>query len=387
MKSAHRSWIEIDTKALTRNFQQFKKVLAHSTRSTRSGRLPLLMAIVKSNAYGHGMVECAKAFNKAGANFFGVDDIDEALVLRKAEIKKPILVLGYTLPSRYAEASKKNISITVSSLEQMRRFKIHDSRFKNKLKIHLKIDTGLHRQGISFKEIDKANRLIRANGRIILEGVHSHFASAENPDKKGDVDFTKGQIEKFKNVINQVKAFGFNPIAHIAGTAATLLYPESHFGMVRIGIGLYGLCPSKAMANVLKNISLKPAMSWKTIISEVKKVKKGERVGYDLTEKLARDSVLAVIPVGYWHGYPRSLSSKGEVLVRGKRAKIVGRICMDMCIIDVTGIMGAHEGDEVVIIGKQGKEEITAEELSAQTETINYEIVTRINPLLQRKFS
>ncbi len=376
-----RSWLEIDTKALEHNFRQLKKA-AHSTTSTSPGHAPLLMSVVKSNAYGHGMIACAKVFARAGTDWLGVDDVDEALALRASGIKKPILVFGYTLPARYLEAAQKNISLTISSAAQFENIKVASSKAQAAFKIHLKIDTGLHRQGISPESIDTIIKTLRAKGRIKIEGVYSHFAAAENPQNADHVAFTKKQIAKFNHAIAKFRAEGFNPITHIAGTAATLLFPEARFDMVRGGIGLYGLWPNHSIADALKNSSVRPALAWKSVISEVKRVKKGERVGYDLTERLLRDSKLAVVPVGYWHGYPRALSNKGFLSVRGTRCKIVGRIAMDMMIIDATNVRGAREGDEVELIGKH----VTADELAKLARTINYEIITRINPVILRKF-
>jgi len=358
-----RSWIEIDTKALTHNLCVFRKMVGKNTK---------VMTIVKSNAYGHGLIECAKVFEEQSRlrrgfgepSWLGVDDLDEALALRKAGIRLPILVLGYTLPSRYYEAVKKNVSLTIASLDSIRA--IYD------LKIHIKLETGLNRQGITEQELPTALALIRG---VRLEGVYSHFAVAELAGIPKYKNYCEQQMDKFERMYDLIvsnlipNTYNLKPIRHMAGTSATLLLPRSHYDLVRVGIGLY-----------------KDILSWRSIISQIKIVKKGERVGYDLTERVKRDSKLAIIPVGYWHGYPRSLSSKGEVLVRGKRCKIVGRVSMDMLTIDVTNVRDAKAGDKVTLIGKQRKEILSAEEVATKAGTIDYELLTRINPLLPRVY-
>lgn len=372
-----RTWVEIDTKAIAHNIARLKSFLKPKTK---------FMAVVKSNAYGHGMVEYAKAARKsglpaqAGVDFFGVDSFEEALELRDARIREPILVLGYVFPSQFVECAKKNISVTISSLESLRT--IAKLKSEKPLKIHVKIDTGLHRQGfLGIDVVTIFDELKKAGKRVIVEGLYTHFAAMESPKYES---YSRMQIERLKKWRDAFVASGYDPIVHSSASSGLVYGKDFHFDMVRAGISLYGLWPSIEIAEVAPKTKLLPALSWKSIISETKKVHAGERVGYDLTEKLSRDSVLAVVPVGYWHGIPRTLSSKGEFLIRGKRAKIVGRVSMDMLAVDVTGIKGAKQGDEVVIIGSQGKEKVSAEEVAEKAGTINYEIVTRINPLIPR---
>src|SRR3989344_3165080 len=388
-----RSWVEVDTGALRHNSEVFRK-LAHSTSSGQA-RPARLMAVVKSNAYGHGLIECAKLFekwdraqrsSKSEVGWFGVDDLDEALTLRRAGIKLPILVLGYTLSSCYTQAARENISVTVSSIESLKQCKVQSSKGKitvksPKLRIHLKLETGLNRQGIILDELEASCRMLEGlKGKVILEGVYSHFAAAELADQKKYRDYCNKQMDRFERMAKQVERGADKKlIRHMAGTAATILLPRSRYDLVRIGIGMYGLDPSN-----LKPITynLKPVLNWYSVIAQVKNVKKGERVGYDLTEKLTRDSKLAIVPVGYWHGYPRALNGKGEVLVRGKRCKVVGRISMDMMTVDVTRIPSVKAGDIVTLIGAG----LSAEAVAAKAGTINYELVTRISPLLKRTY-
>lgn len=369
-----RTWIEIDKNAIARNYRVFRKLI---------GKKTLLMSVVKSNAYGHNIHEFASEMERLGVDWLGVDSITEALALRKVGVRIPILVLGFTLPSQYALARKEQIALTISSMDQLREV-LRLPKTKAVLRIHLKVDTGMHRQGFQLYDAHKLlERIALAPpGVFYVEGLYTHFAEAKNP-RSGDT--TKRQIAEFEKWRALFLEAGHDPICHASATAGALLYKQAHYDMVRIGIGCYGLWPSEEAEHFCsRTITLSPVLSWKSVVSEVKAIKKGERVGYDLTQMLTHDSVLAVIPVGYWHGIPRLLSSKGRVLIHGKGAGIVGRVSMDMIVVDVTDIPKVKMGDEVVLIGKQGKQEIKAGELASYAATTQYEIVTRLNPLIKR---
>jgi len=367
-----RTWLEINYKAIEKNTKTLKGLLNEKTA---------LMAIVKSNAYGHGMVETAKAALAGGATWLGVDELYEALLLREAKIKAPILVLGYTLPALYKTAADKKVSITISSLESLQN--LSRMKFPKKLSIHLKFDTGLHRQGILESYIQQVIRTITArNFPAVLEGAYTHFAVMEDPMRQ---DYSKMQARTFRNVLQKLEAKGIKPVSHASASSGIMFSKEFNFDIARAGIALYGLWPSPGIRKWSENLEITPALSWKSIITEVKLVNKGVKVGYDLTHETSRTSRLAIVPVGYWHGLPRALSNRGYVLVCGKPAGIVGRISMDMTIIDVTDIPSVKEGDEVVFIGRQDKELITADLMAEKAGTINYEVVTRINPLLPRR--
>ena len=341
------------------------------------------MTVVKSNAYGHGLVRFSKEMTKLGVDWLGVDSVVEGLRLREERIKIPVLVLGYTLPERLETAAKNDISVAVSSFELLRY--IVGKSFSKKLKIHIKVDSGMHRQGFLLADLPRVLKMLQASGfmnNVSVEGLFTHFAVAGDPVARRA---TLGQIAVFNKWLKAFQAGGFKPIIHVAATSGAILFPESHFDMVRIGIGMYGLWPSREVKIIAeKRLPLKPILSWKTIISEVKKLPKGESVGYDFTEKLKHNSTIAICPIGYWHGYPRTLSGKGEVLIGGKRAKILGRVSMDMVVIDITAIPKAKVGDEVIVIGVSDKESIGAADIAHLTSTSWYEIVTRINPLLER---
>lgn len=367
-----RTWIEIDKKAIKHNYTALRKILPRGVK---------MMSVVKSNAYGHSLVDFALEGQKIGVDWFGVDSIVEAITLRDSDITKPILVLGFTLPEMLVKAIKYDISISVSSFELLD--VISRTSFKQKIKIHIKVDTGMHRQGFQEQEIDKViTRLKGLSSKVKIEGLFTHFAGVKNSEFK---DATNKQFELFKLWVNRFKKEEFTPIVHAGASSVALVFSDAVFDMVRIGIALYGLWPSKEIENSLKTkIELKPILQWKTIIGEVKNVLKNSRVGYDFTEKLKKDSIIAVCPVGYWHGYPRSLSNKGYVLVGGKRAKILGRISMDMIVVDITKITGVKAGDVVTLIGSDRKEIVSAEEIADLSGTSAYEIITRINPLIKK---
>ena len=375
MNSHHnglRTWIEIDRKKIAHNYRVFRSLISKKVK---------LMAVVKSNAYGHSLVDFSKEITRLGADWLGVDSIVEAVALRREGIVIPILVLGYTLPERMRDAVDHDISLSVSSIESFQ--SALKQNLPGALKIHIKADTGMHRQGFLLKEIPKVISLIKKHkNRVEVEGLFTHFAAPKNPALPA---YTKFQIDQFEEWRKTFKKEGLLVLSHAAATAGTMFFLESHYDMVRIGIGLYGFWPSKEAASFMSGrMKLMPAFSWKTIISELKKLPTGSKIGYDCAETLGTDSVVAVCPVGYWHSYPRSLSSIGQVLIKGGRARVLGRVSMDMITIDVSSIHSPKPGDEVVLIGTSGKNEISAYEFAELSDTYWYEAVTRINPLIRR---
>ncbi|MBI5798702.1 MAG: alanine racemase [Candidatus Yonathbacteria bacterium] len=367
-----RTWIEVDTRAIKANYQTFRKLIPKNVR---------MAGVVKSNAYGHNLTEFALELEKLGIDMLAVDSITEALSLRKSGIKAPILVLGYTLPEMFAKAVGKNVHLTISSIDGLRTF-LKTNKAK-KIPVHIKVDTGMHRQGFLLSEVEKVLSML-STAKVDIAGLYTHFAEAKSPQDRA---FTSGQLVEFEAWRVAVASAGFSPVVHAGATGGSLAFPGAHFDMARIGIGMYGAWPSEELKHAfIKKFILKPVLSWKTIISEVKDVKKGEAVGYDLTHQFAQPSRIAVCPIGYWHGYPRLLSNNAEVLVRGVRAKVLGRVSMDMTVIDVTNILGVKIGDEVVLIGCSGKEEVTAHELALHSNSTAYEILTRLNPLMKRVY-
>jgi alanine racemase len=372
-----KTWVEISREALNYNLDQFKKLIGNSVK---------IMGVVKANAYGHGLTEVAGVISDK-VDWLGVDSFAEALKLRQAAIKKPILVLGYTELADLREAVKNNISLTVYNKETIERLgKIQIPNPHLNQKIHIKIETGTSRQGVPENEILDFIKFVKNYPSIEIQGLSTHYANIEDTT---DSSFAMEQLAVFSRVTEILKKEGLTPLRHTACSAATILFPETHFDMVRLGISMYGLWSSKETKAVAKNknleLGLKPALVWKTIVAQIKTIKDSTSVGYGLTERVSRDSKIAILPIGYYDGYDRKLSSVGNVLIRGKRCKVLGRICMNMIIVDVTDVEKVELENEAVLLGRQGREEITAEELAQKTGTINYEIVTRINPLIPRK--
>lgn len=366
-----RTWIEINARAAKKNHDTFRKLIGKNVK---------LWAVVKSNAYGHGLYAFSGLMDQIGADGFCVDSVVEGLALRRIGIKKHILVLGPTLPARYEEAAQQDITITISTLGGLSAL----AKAKVIPHFHIKIDTGMHRQGFYIEDVPKVIKMISNTKYPIskkLKGIYTHFASAKDVNYPG---YTEMQFEKLQKAIAFFEASGFkNLIRHASATGGALCGTRYHLDAVRIGIGMYGLWPSKELEVQLGDrIKLYPVLAWRAAVTEVKRLKVGDYVGYDLTERVPRDTMMAVLPIGYWHGFSRSLSSLGEVLVNGKRARVLGRVAMDMAVIGLHG--PAREGDVATMIGKDGKEEIFAWEPSQKSGTTHYEFLTRLNPLMER---
>jgi alanine racemase len=259
------------------------------------------------------------------------------------------------------------------------------SKLKKTAKVHIKIETGTMRQGVFLEDLEDFIKCAKKSSNIIIEGIYTHFANIEDTT---DHSFAREQLHKFNQALQIAKELKIKPMAHAACSAAFILFPETYFDAVRFGISMYGYWSSPqtivSSKENKKNIILKPAISWKTIIVQIKKVNSNTPIGYGLTEKTTQDTKIAIIPVGYWDGYDRKLSSVGNVLIGGKRCKIIGRICMNMFMVDINHLSDVKVEDEVVLIGQQDEENITVEELAQKIGTINYEVITRINPLIPR---
>ena len=352
-----KTWVEISRSALISNIHILQKKIGDCT----------FMAVVKSNAYGHGLIEIAKIVDKAGIPWFGVDNVDEGIALRRAGIQKKILVLGYTPNNRLNDCIQNGISFVVYNMKTIRKLK--SIKTTKKIFVHIPIETGTTRQGVEGDELHALVQEIKKNPKIVIEGVSTHYANIEDTH---DTAYATQQLKRYQNALQQLKSQGINPIwKHTAASAAAILFPETLFDMARIGIALYGLRSSERI-----QLPLKRVLTWKTIIAQIKDVKKNTPVSYGLTERVLRDSRIAVIPIGYWDGFDRKLSSKAYVSIHGKPCKIIGRVCMNMCMVDITNVPRARV-DDVVILP-------TADEMAHIVQTINYEIVTRINPLIQK---
>ncbi len=364
MYTYSRNIVKIDTNALMHNY---------TVLQNKIGAEKKLLAMVKADAYGHGMVESAKAFREAGCKVFGVAEIGEGVELREAGIQDEILVfLGFE--ERNAHLFFDYNLTPVIFLEDDLHILSHlASEHEREIAVHLKVDTGMSRLGVFPKDVERLIKVIEKLPFICLQGVLSHLAKADEIDSEA----TKKALIIFESVKEEQNDFA--QYFHIANSGGVLNYPESHFQFSRAGISLYGYYPDGSSGeSIPAEERLKPAMTFTTKILQVKEVTKGTGVSYGHTYVADRDIVLAVLPVGYEDGLPRSQSNCGEVLIKGKRAKICGRVCMNLCMVDVTGIEGVASGDEVILLGCQGKEQITADDIGSRSDTINYEVLCMI---------
>ncbi|MDF1496953.1 MAG: alanine racemase [Patescibacteria group bacterium] len=371
----YRTWVEVSDKAISKNISAVRNLLSRETD---------LVAVVKSNAYGHGLMEVVQIAYKNNVKRFAVDSIDEALKIRSVYSDAWILVMGYILPVRLYEAIDADISFVAYS--DLYLSVLESIKTEKKAKVHLKIETGTMRQGLCGEELSAYAEKVKNIPQVLIEGMYTHFANIEDTS---DHIFAEQQLKNFNSAIEQLKNIGIDPpLKHTACSAAIILLESTHFNIARLGISLYGLWSSKETKAISQqknqDFSLSTALTWKTTIAQIKNVEAGTAVSYGLTESVARNSKLAILPVGYWDGYDRGLSSVGNVLVGGKRCKVIGRVCMNMMIVDVTDAPEAHEGSEVVLLGSQSEDQITADMIAGKINTINYEVVTRINPNLPR---
>ncbi len=370
--------VEISGDALVHNIRQFRGII---------GRRRKFMAVVKANAYGHGLLEVTRIALANGVDRLGVNSVEEGTALRDAGVDVPILVLGYVPLAALDEAAARGLGLVVYNRETVRRLGALALRRGRKVPVHLKVETGTHRQGVDTRRVLPFAREILRQPGLVLEGISSHFANIEDTTKH---DYPRRQLDTFKAAVRALEAAGIRvPIRHMSCTASTILFPETDFNMARVGIGLYGLWPSKetylsCLMRKKQPLSLRPVLSWKAGIAQVKRVARESCIGYGCTYKTTRRTTLAVVPVGYYDGYDRGLSNAAHVLVRGRRAPVRGRVAMDFFMVDITDIPGVGLEDEVTLIGADGRERITADDLAALAGTISYEILARINPLIPR---
>jgi alanine racemase len=372
------NWVEIDLAAVEHNVSEFRR---------RLGDGVLLGAVVKSNAYGHGMREVAGAARRAGAEWLCVNNVDEGAALRGAGHDTPILVMGYVPLEALPGLVEHDLQPVVYNLETVDRLERLAARAGRTVGLHLKVETGTNRQGVLERDVPSFVERIAGSGSLRLAGVSTHFANIEDTT---DHRFAERQIESFSRIARTVKERGGNPLRHAACSAAVLLFNRTHFDLARIGISLYGVWPSRetyvsCLERGKPSLDLRPVMTWKTRIAQIKDVEEGEYVGYGCTWRATRPTRIAVLPVGYYEGYDRGLSGVAHVLVRGRRAPVRGRVCMNMTMVDVTDVPGAVLEDEAVLLGSQGDERVSAEQLAQWCGTIPYEILSRIHPSLPRE--
>lgn len=363
-----RTWCEVDIAALAANIRTFRRLIGPGVR---------LAPTVKSNAYGHGLLPAARAFLEGGADWLCVDSVDEARALRAAGIDAPLYIFGYVPLDDLAEAAALDARLVVYNRETVDKL----TALQVKARLHLKIETGNYRQGVAGAEARALADAIAAAPGLVLEGICSHFANIEDTT---DHTYARRQLARFEAEVAALRDAGHEiPIRHLSNSAAALLWPERSFEMARLGVAAYGLWPSREtlVAAVLAgrgDVTLQPALTWKTIVAQVKDVPEGAFIGYGCTFMTTHPTRLAVLPVGYYDGYDRGMSNLAHVLIRGRRAPVRGRVCMNMIMVDVTDVPGVALEDEVVLLGRQADQTITAEHLADWAQTINYEVVTRI---------
>lgn len=370
-------WVEISRQAFLNNVQEFKNRLGQTG----------LLAVVKANAYGHGLAEIAGLAAGSGIEWFGVHSLEEGLSLRQKGFDRKILILGYLPLAGAEEAVRAELRSTVYNLETLKALAAAGRKLKKRALVHLKIETGTNRQGIALNKLGSFINLLKKTPEVVLEGISSHFANIEDTT---DDYYPRYQLENFLQAVKYLENNGIKvPVRHMSCSAAAILFPETHFNLARVGIGLYGLWPSRETLVSCRlrgqsPLKLKPVLSWKARVAQIKTVPRGAYIGYGCTYRTTRPTRLAVIPVGYYDGYDRGLSNSAYVLVKGKRAQVRGRVCMDFIMVDITDIPGVRLEDPVTLIGTEGREKITADQLAALAGTISYEMVTRINPLIPR---
>ena len=361
----------VDRAAIKSNYFELKKNIAKDVE---------MLAVVKANAYGHGAVEVAKTLEHAGCNFFAVAMCEEGVELREAGVKSAVIILGGIYPNQIRDVIEYDLTPVIFDIETARIIDTLAGKTGKRIKVHIKIDTGMGRLGLLSYQVVSFFKALKGLSNIETEGILSHFAEADEEDK----EFSTEQLNLFLRIIKAVHDIGFNPrLIHISNSAAIVKHADSHFNLVRPGIMLYGAYPA---GHMIGKIDLKPALRLVTQIVHIKQAPKGFSVSYGRKYITKKDSIVAAIPIGYGDGYPRSLSNKGEVLIRGQRAKVAGAICMDITMLDVTHIKGVEQGDEAVLIGKQGDDKITVDELAEKAGAISYEILCGITSRVPRVY-
>ena len=373
LENCQRVYAAVDLDAVRYNMEQMHKHLSPGTK---------MMGVIKTDGYGHGAVPIGRELEAlSDVSGYAVATAEEAFTLREAGLKKPILILGYTFPYSYEELIRRGIRPAVFRMDSVEALADCARRIGQEAHVHIKVDTGMSRVGIMPDEdgLFFVEQLIHTEG-IAVEGIFTHFARADETDKGP----AREQLSRFLDFVEQIeKRLGYAiPVKHCSNSAGILELPEANLNMVRAGITIYGLWPSEEVSREV--ISLRPVLSLKSHVVYIKEVGAGVPVSYGGTYVTERKTLIATIPVGYGDGYPRSLSGKGYVLIRGKRAPILGRVCMDQFMVDVSQIPGVSQGDEVTLIGKDKEEEITMEQLGALSGRFNYELACNLGERIPR---
>ncbi len=367
------TWAEIDLDCIKHNINEFRRFLGPKVQ---------IMAVVKADGYGHGAVDVSRAALEAGASSLAVAMIDEGIELRRAGLEAPILLLGFTGPSSAPLLHEHRLTPILYDPETTQALGSWFAERNAELSVHVKLDTGMGRVGLRPEEaVDFITAVVRQPG-LKLEGVLTHLAAADAEEGRS---FTENQLKVFDAILETCKTRGIEPsLCHAANSAAALQYPESRYNLVRLGISLYGHYPFRYAAE--SPIDLRPALSFKSRIIFIKEVPPGTSISYGCTYRTREKALIASVPVGYADGYSRRLSNSGKVLVRGKRVPVVGRICMDHFMIDVSAVPGVARGDEVVIYGGQDGAEVTVEEMAEKLGTISYELLCAVGKRVPRLY-
>ncbi len=359
---------EIDLEALAFNYRQVKKKVPIGTE---------ILAVVKADAYGHGALPISIKLEQLGVSYLGVAMAEEGVFLRKKGVKVPILILGGIFPGEEDEIIRHHLTPVMFDMNALRRLSKAATLKRKTVKVHLKVDTGLGRLGIPYEQFPIFLKNAKGIPHIEVEGILSHFSMTDREEA-----YSASQWERFQQSLATAIEKGIRPrFFHMSNSANLTLFPQYSGNMVRPGIMLYGVYP---MSNMEKWIHLRPVLTWKTRIHFIKSVPAGARISYGGTYVTQRKSLIATLPVGYADGYSTQLSNHGEVLLRGRRAPVVGRVCMDLTMIDVTDIPGVSIGDEVILIGRQGREQITADEIAKKMGSISYEVLCLIGKRVPR---
>lgn len=373
------NWIELSRSAFSRNINSITKLAGKR----------IIAVSVKANAYGHGLNEIVKLLNShKRIDYISVHSVDEAVAARAAGWKRQILLLGPIATAQTDSVFKHNLEPTIFDKNTLRAIGRLSNKYKKPVRTHLKLETGTNRQGLTDKEISEFARIYKSYPYLKKPyGAGTHFANIEDTTNH---EYAQFQIDNFNSLIKKLSSLGIKPkLRHTASSAALILFEKTRFEMVRPGIAMYGHWPSKEtylsyMQQGGKNNLFKPVLSWKTRITQLKNVPADAFVGYGCTYRTTAPTKLAVLPIGYYDGYSRALSNTAYVLIRGRRAPVRGRICMNLMMVDVTDIKGVKLGDEVILIGKSKKDAVTVEQLADWSGSINYEILARLNPQTPR---
>lgn len=376
--TAYIQHIEISRDAYRHNLDTFRHLLAPGCR---------LMAVVKANAYGHGLLPVGRLAAEAGVDYLGVNCVEEVAALRAGGIGTPTVILGYVPLHQLGDVVELGAEPVLYNIESVDRLQAESVRRGRRSLFHLKLETGVHRQGVMEDTLPAFIEAVRRADHLQLQGVGMHFANIEDTT---DHSFAQLQLAAFRRMVAALEAAGLSPrLRHTACSAATILFAATHFDLVRVGISSYGLWPSKEtyLSAILQNQQppvLRPVLTWKTRVAQIKDVPANAYVGYGCSHRTTQPIRLAVLPVGYADGYDRGLSNQAHVLIGGRWAPVLGRVCMNMTMVDVTHIPDAAVESEAVLLGSQGDNRITADELAALCHTINYEIVSRIGAHIPR---